>query len=226
MKIKKRLLEGDIFYIHVSGKYVFGKLLMDIKKRIFKLEPRHRLKFYSDCYLVEIYKGIYDTPELATREIIYPASFIFHSTFYPSKNFKKYVQWSFYKNESINYKEIDFPETLEIGDNGLINFRKFDISLPTKTLFKDFPKKINGNQKYTGTAFTIYDQLVDEAFHLQGRDDLLQDKEKTYFSSANELRLQTKDRVSFYEQINEDTDISYYKLALKYGFDLGRFYEK
>jgi hypothetical protein len=224
MANKKKLTEGDIFYVEISGKYIFGKLLLDMHKRIFKLEPKHKLKFYDGCYLIEVYKGIYDIPELTTDEIIYPASFVFHSTFYPSKKWTTYVDWTFYKNEPIDYKALDFPETLETGDNGLIDFRKFDVSIPTKTFRNDFwPDTLN--QKYTGGAFTIFTQMADEVFHLQGRDDLLTDKTRTYFQATKDLRFQTKDRILFYKQINENINISYYELALKHGFDLGRFYK-
>ena len=117
MNKPKKLKEGDIFYVKVNGKYIFGKLLIDTKKRIFKLEPQHKLKFYNGCYLVEVYKGIYDKPELPTREIIYPSSFVFSSTFYPSRLYKTTVEWTFYKNEPIDYRKIDFPEVLEGGKN-------------------------------------------------------------------------------------------------------------
>ena len=225
MNNSKKLKEGDIFYVKVNEKYIFGRLLIDTKKRIFKLEPQHKLKFYNGCYLVEVYKGIYDKPELPTREIIYPSSFVFSSTFYPSKLYKKTVEWTFYKNEPIDYKEIDFPEVLEIGENGYLNLRKFDISLATKTLIKDFWPKIT-EQKYTGCAFSIFYQLVDESFLLQNRKDLIMDKERTYFTFNNDLRFQIKDRENFYKQIGEDINISYYKLAMKHGYDIGRFYIK
>ena len=224
MNNQKKLKEGDIFYVKINGKFIFGKLLIDTKKRIFKLEPQHKLKLYNGCYLVEVYKGIYDKPELPTREIIYPSSFVFSSTFYPSKLYRTTVEWTFYKNEAIDYREIDFPEVLEGSKTGYLYLRKFDISLPTKTLIDDFWPKMT-DQKYTGCAFPIFYQMVDASLILQDRKDLLMDKERTYFAFTDDLRFQSKDREMFYEQIGEDKNISYYKLAMKHGFDLGRFYK-
>ena len=223
MDNSKKLKEGDIFYVKANGKYIFGKLLIDTKKRIFKLEPQHKLKFYNGCYLVEVYKGIYDKPELTTKEIIYPSSFVFSSTFYPSRLYKTTLEWTFYENEPIDYRKLDYPEVLEGGKNGYLNLRKFDISLQTKTLINDFWPKMT-EQKYTGSVFPIFFQFVDAAFLLQNRKDLIMDKERTYFEFTNDLRFQNKDRDMFYKQIGEDKNTPYYELALKHGYDLGRFY--
>ena len=104
-----------------------------------------------------------------------------------------------------------------------MHLRKFDISLQTKTLIDDFWPKTT-EQKYTGCAFPIYYQLVDASLVLQNRKDLIMDKERTYYEFNNDLRFQSKDRDMFYEQIGEDKNISYYELAMKHGYDLGRFY--
>ena len=134
------------------------------------------------------------------------------------------MNWFFYKNELIDYKKIDFPETLETGDNGFIDFRKCDVILPTKTLYRNFFPDIL-HQKYTGHGHFSYYSLVDDALHFQKRDDLLLTKDRTYFTKDEDLRLAEKDRIDFYNQINENPNMPYYELALKHGFDLGRFYE-
>lgn len=218
---KYKLQEGDIFYVIVNEKFVFARLLMDVDERILKHEPEHKLKFKSGCYLIEVYKGIYDQPELLTNEIILPGQFTVKRNFY-SKIHR--VKWMFYRHEPIDYTKLDFPENLETGKNGKINFRKFDLSIPTKTLYENFPVNKKGNQKYTGSICLSYYQMSDEAFHLQNRDDLMMVADRTYFLNNSDLRLSTKDREMFYQQINENPDTSYYSLALKYGFDLGRFY--
>jgi hypothetical protein len=224
----KRLREGDIFYVNLNENYIFGKILVDINNRILKLEPKHKYKFYSGCYLVEIYKGICNEPKLTTNEIIVPGQFILRAAFY--SKYVKQSDWNFYKNEPIDYKKLDFPEFLETGENGFIDFRKFDVTISTKTLFKDFPQMPTGkepshlNQRYTGYMNFTVSQIIDIAVHMQGRDDLLQ-TEGTYFLIPNELRLSLDDRKRFYHEINEDINISYYELSLKHGFDLGRFYE-
>jgi hypothetical protein len=69
----KRLTEGDIFYVQQGGKYFFGKILMDISQRILKKETVTTLKFYDGCFLVSVYKGIYDEPNLTETEYIIPS---------------------------------------------------------------------------------------------------------------------------------------------------------
>ncbi|MDR2144966.1 MAG: immunity 26 domain-containing protein [Tannerella sp.] len=223
---KKKLKEGDIFYVKINDKYIFGKILIDISERILKLESQHKYKFYSGCYLATVFSGIYDDPILTTTEIILPSQFTFKRYFY-SKQYK--VEWFFYEHQPIDYTKIDFPEVLETGDNGLINFRKCDVSIPTKTLYKNFPRQnMNDSptsiQNYTGCLCPSFYQMADDAIHLQGRDDLLRDKERTDFISKNDLRLSIEDRARFYAEIGEDPNQSYYEMALKYGFDLARFY--
>jgi len=218
----KKIKEGDIFYVIVNDKYIFARLLLDVDARILKSEPNHYCKFFTGCYLIEVYKGIYDKPNLTTNEVILPSQFTLKKYFYS----KKYsIEWFFYEHKQIDFSKLDFPELLETGDNGYINFRKFEISLPTKTVFKDFPiNQSNGNQKYTGTICSSFYQMVDESFHLQNRDDLMRTK-RTHFLDNSDLRLNESDRKKFYEQINESLNISYYNFSLKHGLGLGRFYK-
>ena len=80
---KKRLQEGDIFYVEQKGKYFFGKILLDVSDRILKIEKENiSLKFFSGCYLVAVYDGIYDKPELTTRDLSIPSAFTFKKYFY------------------------------------------------------------------------------------------------------------------------------------------------
>lgn len=218
-----KLKEGDIFYVKVNEKYIFARLLMDVDSRVLTKEPGHKVKFYSGCYLIEVYKGMYDTPQLTTNDIIVPSQYAFKKFFY-SKNYK--VEWNFYRHEPIDYTKIDFPEHVETGKNGIINFRKFDLSIPTNTLRADFIKRHNLGTSfslYTGSICPSFYQLVDEAFHLQGRDEMMQVR-RTHFLDKNDLRFVPDERTEFYNQISADTHTSYYDLALKHGYDLARFY--
>jgi hypothetical protein len=163
VKDKKRLTEGDIFYVCIHRKYIFGKILLDIRKRILKLEPKHKYWFYNECFLVVVYKYLYDEPKLTDYEIIVPSTFVLKNCFNSTAN--KSVDWIFYENKPIDYKKLDFPETLETGENGFLDFRKFDVVLPTKTLFQDFWSD-QFNQKYTGNIHFSYYSLIDDALHL------------------------------------------------------------
>ncbi|MDR2906212.1 MAG: sugar transporter, partial [Helicobacteraceae bacterium] len=105
METKKRLVEGDIFYVQYNGKYFFGKILMDVSERM----PVRNIpmKFFHDCYLVGVYKGIYDDPILTDKEFIIPSIYTQKKQFY-LKNDK--TDWTFYENESVNFKrDINFP---------------------------------------------------------------------------------------------------------------------
>ncbi len=222
---KKRLSEGDIFYVNVNDKYIFARILLDVNSRILKHEPEHNIKFFAGCYLIEVYKGIYDSPILTTKDIILPSQYTFKKYFY-SKTYN--VEWIFYEHEPIDYTKLDFPEILKTGDNGLINFTKFDLSIPTSTQFEDWPKIENdkSSQKFTSSICGSFYQMIDESLHLQGRDELMRVSNRTHFLDNNDLRLNINFRDKFYKQIEENLNQNYYEMALKHGYDLGRFYNK
>jgi hypothetical protein len=220
MKDKKTLTEGDIFYVFYKGKYVFGRILLDVK-RIIKKEPKHTYWFFGSCFLAEIYKGLYDEPKLATSEIILPSSFVERSSLNGRSG--RDVDWIFYGNNPVNYKKLDFPETL-VETNNIIYFIKGDVSLPVKKFPPGVVGKYDGSvEKYNPSREFSYYGLVEQALYLQGRMDLMEYPGDRF--SADDLRFQEKDRNFIYNQINENINTPYYELALKHGFDLGRFYE-
>ncbi|WP_175609910.1 hypothetical protein [Zobellia uliginosa] len=49
--------------------------------------------------------------------------------------------------------------------------------------------------------------------------------DRTYFLDNNDIRLNNNFRKEIYDQIGEDMNQSYYEMALKHGYDLGRFYQ-
>ena len=69
---EKEIKEGDIFYVYNDyyRKYFFGKILVDISQLTKQVGKDSALGFFSDCYLVAVYKEISDTPELHSREIL------------------------------------------------------------------------------------------------------------------------------------------------------------
>lgn len=77
MPDKTKLKEGDIFYVYNDyyKRYFFGKILVDIMNRFIKRANEGLLwplDFFSDCYLVAVYKDIVDTPVLKSHEFIIP----------------------------------------------------------------------------------------------------------------------------------------------------------
>ena len=133
MPDKTKLKEGDIFYVYNDyyKRYFFGKILVDIKNRLVKrvneglLWP---LDFFSDCYLVSVYKDIADTPVLKSREFIIPGSFIYKSSF--NRKNEDGIKWVYYDHEDINYKELEFPEYI-VSSNDKICLQRGELSIPT-----------------------------------------------------------------------------------------------
>lgn len=213
----KRLTEGDIFYVLYQGKYFFGKILMDVAERI----PNRSitLKFFHDCYLVGVYKGIYDEPILEENEFIIPSIFTQKKQFYLRKD---KTEWHFYKNEPIDYKnDISFPENIIIVDKVGICLRIGELQFLTKLTNEDW----RGDFDIQRQVHFGYSSVLRMACHYQDRDDLLDFKPFAYLE-REDLRFAENRRKEVYKQINENLNISYYDLALKNGFDLGRFYQE
>ena len=215
---EKKLEEGDIFYVFHNGKYFFGKILMNVSERMpERVSP---MKFFHDCYLVGIFKGIYDVPILTEKEFVIPSIYTLKKQFY----FKEYkTEWTFYKNEPINCKQdISFPENIIIVDNKKICFRCGEIELQTQLTNKDWL----GDYNIQRQVHFWYSSILKMACHYGNRNDLIEYfKSDDMFLEKEDLRFAKKQRKEVYEQIGEDINISYYELALKHGFDLGRFYE-
>lgn len=70
----KKIKEGDIFYVYNDyyKRYFFGKILADIMNRFIKRANEGLLwplDFFSDCYLVAVYKDITDAPVLKAMNL-------------------------------------------------------------------------------------------------------------------------------------------------------------
>ncbi|WP_149703973.1 sugar transporter [Campylobacter concisus] len=211
----KKIKEGDIFYVYNDyyNRYFFGKILVDIKNRLVKrvneglLWP---LDFFSDCYLVAVYKNIVDAPVLKSREFIIPGSFIYKSSF--NRKNEDGIKWVYYDHEDINYHELEFPEYI-ISSNDKICLQRGELSIPTSLTRTQYENEFNITGSKTGGI------NYSNALLLQG---LPAYKERIDYS---DLRLLPELRKKLYEMIGEDPDMPYYKLALKHGKDLARFYQ-
>ena len=211
----KKIKEGDIFYVYNDyyKRYFFGKILVDIKNRLVKrvneglLWP---LDFFSDCYLVAVYKNIVDAPVLKSREFIILGSFIYKSSF--NRKNEDGIKWVYYDHEDINYHELEFPEYI-ISSNDKICLQRGELSIPTSLTRTQYENEFNITGSKTGGI------NYSNALLLQG---LPAYKERIDYS---DLRLLPELRKKLYEMIGEDPDMPYYKLALKHGKDLARFYQ-
>ncbi|WKX76185.1 hypothetical protein [Zobellia laminariae] len=216
--MKKKLEEGDIFYVERNGHYFFGKILLDVSERILKIEPENLgFKFFSGCCLAAVYKGIYKSPELVSNEIIIPNTFIFKKYFY-SKKYK--VDWTFYKHETIDYRDLDFPEGLQSVHHKGICLSKGELELRTNLTAEQFDNEYKIVKGIKGS----FNSLIDYACHYQKREDLMDVISKNYLEWSD-LRFAPEKRKEVYQQIGEDMNQSYYEMALKHGYDLGRFYQ-
>ena len=215
MPDKTKLKEGDIFYVYNDyyKRYFFGKILVDIKNRLVKranegfLWP---LDFFSDCYLVAVYKDIADTPVLKSREFIIPGSFIYKSSF--NRKNEDGIKWVYYDHEDINYQELEFPEYI-VSSNDKICLERGELSIPTGLTRAQYENEFNITGSKTGGI------NYSNALLLQG---LPAYKKNIDYS---DIRLLPELRKKLYEMIGEDPDMPYYELALKHGKDLARFYQ-
>ena len=215
MPDKTKLKEGDIFYVYNDyyKRYFFGKILVDIKNRLVKRANEGLLwplDFFSDCYLVAVYKDIADTPVLKSRDFIIPGSFIYKSSF--NRKNEDSIKWVYYDHEDINYQELEFPEYL-ISSNDKICLERGELSIPTSLTRAQYENEFNITGSKTGGI------NYSNALLLQG---LLAYKKNIDYS---DLRLLPELRKKLYEMIGENPDTPYYELALKHGKDLARFYQ-
>ena len=215
MPDKIKLKEGDIFYVYNDyyKKFFFGKILVDIKNRLVKRANEGLLwplDFFSDCYLVAVYKDIADTPVLKSRDFIIPGSFIYKSSF--NRKNEDGIKWVYYYHEDINYKELEFPEYI-VSSNDKICLERGELSIPTGLTRAQYENEFNITGSKTGGI------NYSNALLLQG---LPAYKKNIDYS---DLRLLPKLRKKLYEMIGEDPDAPYYELALKHGKDLARFYQ-
>ncbi|MDU2359559.1 MAG: sugar transporter [Campylobacter concisus] len=215
MPDRTKLKEGDIFYVYNDyyKRYFFGKILVDIKNRLAKRVDEGLLwplDFFSDCYLVAVYKDIADAPVLKSREFIIPGSFIYKSSF--NRKNKDGMEWVYYDHEDINYQELEFPEYI-VSSNDKICLERGELSIPTGLTRTQYENEFNITGSKTGGI------NYSNALLLQG---LPAYKERIDYS---DLRLLPELRKKLYEMIGEDPDAPYYELALKHGKDLARFYQ-
>ena len=167
--------------------------------------------------MIGVYKGIYDEPTLEKSEFITPSIYTFKQYFY-SKNHK--IEWSFYAHEDIDYTKIDFPENLIDVHRKRICFSKGELEIQTDLTTKDYDNDFEVRK----TVYPSYYTLIDFSCYYQDRQDLMNFIPVKLLDSSD-FRFSIEKRNVIYNQINEDPKQSYYELAKKHSFDLGRFYK-
>lgn len=214
---KKKLQEGDIFYVPYKNEYFFGKILLDVSERILNKENVDVFSSFTGCYLVAIYKGIYDKPILGSKEYIIPSAYTYKKEFYSRKD---KVDWFFYKNEPIDYKILNFPESLIDVHRKGICFTTGELEIPTSLTSQDYDNQFRIRKSINLSFYT----LLEYACFYQDKKDLMNFIPKILLDSSD-FRFNSQKRELIYKNIIESPNQNYYELALKHGFDLGRFYK-
>ncbi|WET50002.1 hypothetical protein PYS58_02495 [Chryseobacterium indologenes] len=223
--MSKKLKVGDIFYLQLEEKYIFGKLLFDVKKQYHKKVDQklfsesympYLMMFYRECQLVELYDGLYDQSNSydSTSKIIIPR--VLTQAIDSKWNI---LNWGIIKNEPVDYTKVEFPEHLNIMSN-IVKLDRGEISLKTNMNIKDNIID-NFNSEMYVPATIAYASL-----DFQNKRELIpEDARWPEYIKNGDLLYHPELRRKIYNDLNIDPDKSYYELSKEMGFDLARFYE-
>jgi hypothetical protein len=223
----KKLKIGDIFYLKIKAqeKYVFGRLLFDVKKQYHKIVDVNNLPkgyftylqmFYADCQLVEMFDGIYDTINdfKADQKIIIPR--ILTKGIDSKRNI---LDWGIVGNQKVDYTKIEFPENLNLS---------FPVKLLDRGELSLITKIIGQEAEDMGYRSTMYvpATVAYSSLYFQNRIDLIpEDVRWPSYLIENDLCYNPELRKRIYKEIGLDPNKSYYELSKEMGFDLARFYK-
>lgn len=220
---KQQLKIGDIFYLETESKnYVFGRILFDVDKQYHKVVntdafPHEYFPYlfmsHNGCQLVEMYKGIYNSPEFVPSEVLIPR--VFTKCIDGKRNI---LTWGIVGNKPVDYTQVEFPEHLN-NKNGILFLDRGELSI--KTQFKD-----NDSEPNLKTNIFIPAVISDACLFWQGRKDLIRAPIWPDYIRNKDLLYYPELRKEIYDQISKDARMSYYELSKKEGFDLERFYDK
>lgn len=216
--MKKNISTGDVFAIKIdqSENYFFGRVLFDVKKQYDNKGQIHNyLDWYGESVLVETYMHISDKLELKEYDVA------IQSVFIPKKDLLK-EDITAIGNVPVDPRKVTFPETLRNFERDYF-FTTGELALKTTYSSADAE---NHFRVFPTMGKTYYLQIA--TLDYAGRKDLVVDQAdilENYFKFSD-LRSLTEKRAQIYSQLGEDPNKSYYELALKYGFDLARLYNK
>ena len=226
--MNKKLKIGDIFYLKIreQEKYVFGRLLFDVKKQYHKIVDVNNLPknyfpyflmFYADCQLVEMYDGIFDKIEdfKDTSNVIIPRVLS-----KPIDSLKwNALDWGIIGNQKVDYTKIEFPENLNLSFPVKILDRG-ELSLITK--IKGQEAEDMGYSSNMMVPLTV----ADASLYFQNRADLISENKRwPSYLIENDLCYNPELRKKIYQDLGLDPDKRYYELSKEMGFDLARFYK-
>jgi hypothetical protein len=203
-------------------------VLFDVNKQYHKLvnydalpdSQQNYFHWYTDCQLVEIYKGVYSSisqMKSSVGEVIIAGAF----TVAIDSRANKEVPFGKLGHISVDYTKVEFPETLPTDDEEeTVYLERGEVSLITRVPFNE-GEKIN-----ITTTLEYPTVLGDASLFYQNRRDLIKRHVYDSYLTDSNLRYHPELRKRVYEEMGEDPTLSYYEFAKKRGFDLARFYEK
>jgi hypothetical protein len=216
---------GDILAIELLNKmYMFIQIIYQIpagnKKELAKINPKSRLledrPFYNGCYIIDVYKQISKDMILKDKDKMFKGLIALSGS-----DIKK-SKYTIISHEEINVEEIEFPETVRGNSRSGYCLQRGEM----KIFINDWKKiEVELENAPTGGFMDSY-SYGDSVLYFQNRKNEMQRKYSDDWKFyPNDLRYYPELRNKIYKMIGEDTKQNYYKMALKYGFDLRKLYE-
>lgn len=205
----KKAKTGDVFILEVpDGMKLTGRILLDIKEQCVKpklLQTNSPLAFYADTLLHEVYRGLQ------------PASGRLLPTIFTWPGEIKSIG-----HQTVDPETVDFPQGLLLqGPHP--HFTWGELELPLSLSVADV-RRINVSPPIQGI-----ESIRELALYALGRKaeiDSRSYQNPEVFSTARlDLRFSTH-RDEVHKLLGKRVGDRYYETALRYGYDLKRFYGK
>lgn len=218
--MKRKLNPGDIFSLEVAKrKYVFGRILFNVEEQYSpyfnKGVYENYLSSYFGCQLVEIYKGIYDSPEYKNyNEVLISRTFVSNI----DDKYNKRVPWQKVGHKAIDYTKVEFPEIVGNMNSAIWLLRgELIFQLHSVNDIDDIP--------VSWVLEPYVKVLGDACLFLQGKKDLIEGFVAKDYLTDTDLLYHPELRAKLYKEIGRDADKSYYELSQEEGYDFSRFYK-
>lgn len=217
--MKMNIKPGTIFSVNVSSdEKIFGRVLFNVDDYLEKSKNENNQNYfdvYKKCVLIETFgKVVKKFDETLLESVAVKSSFI------PVDTFSDEDEWELTDlNVSVPTEYLTFPEVLRFV-NAKIYFCVGEVTIATS--FDEAFRDKSGVYPSFGSGYWEVVATLDFA----DRKDLIEDEDDImdkYFKDSD-LREIPDVREEIYQTIGEDSNLSYNELALKYGFDLKRFY--
>ncbi|MBE9127622.1 MULTISPECIES: Imm26 family immunity protein [unclassified Coleofasciculus] len=208
---------GDIFTFKLpTSEYMCGRIMLDVKQQCIRpklIKPESPLVFFNGSVLVEIYKSTFSEPTANRSEVLIPGVFI-------SSNSLESGEWSIIAHETIDPKEVEFPESL-VARGLRAQFIRGEIALDIDLREEELERiNVYRTKKPSGIIGEICLYYLGRADEIN--NPRLKDIELRSLKDSD-LRF-AKHRSEIYHLLGEDENQSYYEMSTRLGYDIQRFY--